>query len=185
MERQTERRRYYRIDDLVGLSYRQMDEARPSVTVGDHSQLPVDMLLTELDRELNQAINLCWQQNPLQASALGLLNKKLSLIASQIPDLTSNESPGDETQVNISGCGMAFDSPSAVVAEDRLLLCVTLRPSNTQLKLQARVVDCTTDGQNRHETFRIRVEFENCEAAQEMLIQHIVQKHWGKSRQQG
>lgn len=182
MESKTERRRYYRIDDLVRLSYHQLNDVELSEREGQHAEVPLETLLAEIDRELNQAINLCWQKDPLLARPLGLLNQKLSLIASQQPGLIDNHCPGneEEVQVNISGCGMAFDSTYALSEEDRLLLCITLSPSNTQLKLQARVVACSVNGPEQN-NFRIRVEFEHSATAQEILIQHIVQKHWGKS----
>lgn len=182
MESKTERRRYYRIDDLVRLSYHKLNDVELSQREGQHAEVPLATLLAELDRELNQAINLCWQQDPLLAKALGLLNQKLSLIASQEPGLIDNQASGNEetAKVNISGCGMAFEGRSSFSAEDRLLLYITLSPSNTQLNLQARVVECSVKGPGQ-DTFQIRVEFEHSEAAQEMLIQHIVQKHWGKS----
>ena len=128
---------------------------------------------------MNQISNSLWQENPLTAKALGLLNRKLSIIAAHQltaegqQDLQSYE----QLMVNISGCGIAFDSVEKLTKNTRLLLNLQLKPSNTEIKLTGTVVKLEARRPGAKKPFWVRVQFneENSEH-QELLIQHIVQK---------
>ncbi|MAZ70614.1 MAG: hypothetical protein CMK45_08560 [Porticoccus sp.] len=185
MKQGTERRNYYRIDDTIGLSYRQLNTADSHSSVNpSHKEMPLTALLAEIDREFNQTTNLLWQENPLVAQALGLLNKKLSMVAAL--NLSENSTSIDSYEnimVNISGCGMAFDSPSAIEPSTRLALTIVLKPANSRLEMLATVVDCTPINQTGEDTHRIRVQFLENGTAQEELIQHIVQRQWSTPRE--
>lgn len=185
MKQGTERRNYYRIDDTIGLSYRQPNTADSHSSVNpSHKEMPLTALLAEIDREFNQTTNLLWQENPLVAQALGLLNKKLSMVAAL--NLSENSTSIDSYEnimVNISGCGMAFDSPSAIQPSTQLALTIVLKPANSHLEMLATVVDCTPINQAGEDTHRIRVQFLGNGTAQEELIQHIVQRQWSTPRE--
>ncbi|WP_461520255.1 PilZ domain-containing protein [Porticoccus sp.] len=179
-----DRRNYYRINDHVGLSYSVLNgtDTKPQ-THGEHPQILLATLLSEIDREFNQVTNLLWQENPLQAKALGLLNKKLSLVTEALTNKNGVSADRfEEVQVNISGSGMAFDSPIRLEKGMRLLLSLTLKPSNSLIKLHAFVVDCSAIDYASKEMFRIRVQFDDSETAQEEMIQHIVQRQWSMTR---
>ncbi|MEH6467746.1 MAG: hypothetical protein V7722_08955, partial [Porticoccus sp.] len=82
MDHQSERRNYYRIDDVVGLTFSVLGDDEDSFSsMSTNIELPVTNLLAEIDHEFNQATNILWHENPTIAKALGLLNKKLSIIA--------------------------------------------------------------------------------------------------------
>lgn len=185
MKQVSERRSYYRIDDTIGLSYKQLNAADSNSTVDpSHKEMPLTALLAEVDREFNQATNLLWQESPLVAQALGLLNKKLSMVAA----LNLSENPTsidcyENIMVNISGCGMAFDSPSAIEPFTQLAMTIVLKPANSRLEMLATVVECTPINQTGEDTHRVRVQFLENGKAQEELIQHIVQRQWAAPRQ--
>ena len=80
----TEKRSYYRINDLVGLTYRVIPSGEnPTREPGEVHDMGNSLvtLLAEIDREFNQLTNILWQENPTAARSLGLLNRKLALIA--------------------------------------------------------------------------------------------------------
>lgn len=178
MSKKSERRNYYRINDVVGLSYQLLgsdEEAKPSFS--DNLGLSVTSLLSEIDHEFNQATNILWHENPTMAKALGLLNKKLSIIAAH--SLQNGEEAIDsyeEMMVNISGCGMAFDSNEYLPAGTRLQLLIALKPSNTQLQLTGVVVASDNKANDFDKTYSVRINFDENDSVQEQLIQHIVQK---------
>ena len=175
-----ERRKYYRINDVVLLRYERFSESpEPGASVGGSGNLEVNTgsLLAEIDRELNNSINAIWRENPLLAQALGLLNRKVSVLAAQAlgyeePDAHSY----DDAMVNLSGCGIAFEARQAIDIGERLRLSVILRPSQVTLSIAGTVVGCEQRLSSSAMPFWIRVDFDEDPMAQEQLIQHVVQK---------
>lgn len=175
-----ERRKYYRINDVVLLRYERFSESRePGASVGGSGSLEVNTgsLLAEIDRELNNSINAIWRENPLLAQALGLLNRKVSVLGAQAlgyeePDAHSY----DDAMVNLSGCGIAFEARQAIDIGERLRLSVILRPSQVTLSIAGTVVGCEQRLSSSAMPFWIRVDFDEDPMAQEQLIQHVVQK---------
>jgi len=178
-----ERRAYFRINDLIGLTYSTPgdDEALTTGSVGEMG-VPLADLLTEIDSKFSQAVNILWQENPTVAEALGALNKKISLIAAN--SLQGNDQTlefYEELMVSISGCGLAFYCAEQLQPGTMLRVAVVLKPSNIQLKLTARVVACETSGDNADRPYWVRISFDdNNPSAREQLIQHVVQKHYAQ-----
>lgn len=178
MESNLDRRSYYRINDIVGLTYRLIDgndphPALPSENLG----LSLTSLLTEIDHEFNQITNTLWHEHPATAKALGLLNRKLSMIAAHsLQGEEQSIEPYDDMMVNISGCGISFKCTEQLKAGDNLQLSLVLKPSNVTLDLEGEVISCEKQLANTDKPYRIRVSFKENNSAQEQLIQHIVQK---------
>lgn len=174
-----ERRKYYRINDVVLLRYEEMSNEPTPSKVGDTGGLEISTgtLLAEIDRELNKAINTVWREHPVTAQALGLLNRKISVIASQALEY---EEAGvhsyDNTMVNLSGCGIAFEAREALAPGTRLQLSIILKPSQITLSIAGKVVGCEDRLSSSAMPYWVRVDFEDDLAAQEQLIQHVVQK---------
>ncbi|MEP5765418.1 MAG: PilZ domain-containing protein [Halieaceae bacterium] len=174
------RRRYFRIDDRMRLSCKPAQDLKNIVTYNsDAVDLPARELLQALDGELNTLLNSLWQQQPVAAEAIGLLNRKLAIISAAI-DLnpsTADELNSREIDVNISGCGMAFNSAESFADGQLLELQLTLLPSETVLRMLARVIESEPVADDPHHSCRLRVEFAGRESeAQEQLIRHLVQR---------
>jgi len=176
-----EKRRYFRINDVIGLSYAILrDGENPQRLKLVDSALATAILLAEIDREFNQATNILWHENPTMAQAFGLLNRKVSLLAEQ--SLTAQDKDRYATsykdlQVNISACGMAFHCTEQLEQETRLQLSVQLKPSNISLRLTGSVIACEHLRTNAQQNYWVRISFdESSDAVREQLIQHIVQK---------
>ncbi|MFK7974654.1 MAG: PilZ domain-containing protein [Halioglobus sp.] len=178
MER-NERRSYFRIDDVIGLSYQVID-AKPQLVVPkeDNAGAALKLALAEIDAELNRATNTVWRENPAMAKALGILNKKVALIAKHCP--TQDIEPLDayeEYTANISGSGMSFRSTEKLEKGTHLNISAVLKPSNIRLHFSAHVVDCKQVQDMPRELFLLRVQIAEEEtAAKEQLVQHVVQK---------
>lgn len=172
-----ERRKYYRIDDTIRLRYEVLNEQQPQNTRTDAAKADARDLLAEIDRELNQAVNTIWSEHPVVARALGLINRKLSVIATETLDLDDGESrPYADTRVNLSGCGVAFDAQEALAVGTRLCLFMVLRPSQVSVSISGTVVACETATDRAAVPYQLRVDFDDDLQAQEELIQHVVQK---------
>jgi hypothetical protein len=134
-------------------------------------------LLAEIDRELNQAINTVWREDPSTARALGLLNRKISVVAAAALQYEEGDAHSyDSAMVNLSGCGIAFEAREAIAAGTRLRLSVILRPSQVTLSIAGTVVGCEERLDSAAMPFWVRVGFDEDLQAQEQLIQHVVQK---------
>jgi len=181
-----ERRAYFRINDEIALSY--------SVLEGDEEQLrdvqgdmEVSLLgvMSNLDNEFNQLVNLLWRENATAAQALGLLNQKISLLAAHA--LQGEADAGldyEHLTASISGCGMAFTAEEPGPVEARLRVEAILKPANVRVSFTADVVACerVSDIPSARYLLRIAIDKE-CEDAREQLVQHVVQRQFTSSDQ--
>jgi hypothetical protein len=179
MKRQNERRSYYRIDDIVGLTYSKIRTADDDIVeLPDTQATPLSNLFVEIDREFNQATNILWRENPTVAQALGLLNRKISLIAANtLPDEVRRKDSYEELMVSISGSGLAFGANENLPAGTRLYLSLILKPSDIHITFTGKVVGCEASHPDTGQPYWVRISLEgNNPGAQEQLIQHVVQK---------
>jgi hypothetical protein len=180
-----ERREYYRIDDTVGLSYVVVEEgeAAPTETSGGFG-MNLTSVVAEIDREFNQISNTLWHESPAIAQALGLLNKKISIVAAiNLQQDVQPVDPHDEVMVNISGTGIAFNCNENLTTGTRLRLAIVLKPSNIHLTFMGDVIAC--DKQDAIQDvgmywMRVNIDQDN-DAVHEQLIQHVVQKQYANS----
>lgn len=179
-QKRRERRQYYRINDVVMLRYEMLEGNAGSgaVTIGESGlEVSTGTLLAEIDRELNQTINAVWQDHPAIAQALGLLNRKISVVAAEALHYEANDVQSyDDTMVSLSGSGIAFESRDPLPEGGRLRLSVILRPSQVTLSIAGTVVGCEQRLSSETMPYWIRVDFDDDLLAQEQLIQHVVQK---------
>ncbi|MDX2462964.1 MAG: PilZ domain-containing protein [Porticoccus sp.] len=178
MEQTVEKRRYYRINDIVGLTYTVIDTNKAMlVSPSENLGLSLTNLLAEIDSELNQVTNILWHENPTVGKALGLLNKKISIIAAHsLQNEEQNIESYEDMMVNISACGIAFDGKDSLPKGTNLQLSIALKPSNIILHIMGQVIACEKQPTKHEKSFSTRVVFEENNSAQEQLIQHIVQK---------
>jgi len=178
MDRQ-DRRRYFRINDLVGLSYRMLDDDNEMASDGENVQISSTQVVETIDRELAGALNVLWQSNPAAANVIGLLNKKLDFIAAELEldyfggGLIKHE----HTQVNISGCGIAFECDEQFNAGQLMELNLLLKPVNTMLKLKGCVNACDRMAASNGKPYLLRLDFVDTDThVREELIQHVVRR---------
>lgn len=179
MKRENERRSYYRIDDVIGLTYSKLDSAGGDrANSGKKPSTPLANLFVEIDQEFNQATNTLWHENPTMAQALGLLNRKISLLAAHsLAGKDSSNGSYEELRVNISGSGLAFGAIEELPPGSKLNLFLVLKPSDISITLTSTVVGCDKAPFDSNQPYWVRVSIgDNNSAAQEQLIQHVVQK---------
>lgn len=175
-----EKRRYYRINDVIGLDYSLNDGDEDcnshAVALGAADELP--QLIARIDREYNRAANILCHENVVLSEALCLLNKKVELLAKAVlPQDKSDSNELSETQVNISACGMAFLTENRLEPDTSIHLRLCLKPSNAMLEFDGQVVACEGSQRGDAENWLLRVDFVDADyMAQEELIQHIVQR---------
>jgi len=179
-----ERRGYFRINDIVGLSYSVLEDGGSVHKPADAGTvMPLTGILAEIDNNFSQAVNILWQENPTVAQALGALNKKISIVAAHTlqPDDHVMDSY-EEIMVNISGSGIGFHCTESLAPKTRIRMSLLLQPSNTELKLNGSVIACENQSSDEKRPYYwMRVCFDDTNpAAIEQLIQHVVQKQYAQ-----
>jgi len=146
-----EKRRYYRIDDSVSLSYKaiseaDLDDAIALSKVDSGRRQKLLSSLAELDGRINSLLLDIDDQLPEVASVLKLLNRKIHIVG-QMSD--SAESSGQEDviprpthKISLSASGVSFHAPASVRVHDCLELSLTLFPEYYFIKAFGRVVSC-------------------------------------------
>lgn len=175
---QRDRRRYFRINDTLGVAYRILsaEEIQQSDSL---SERPVDArnIIAGFDNQIDQLLLQLRPKDPVVAELVEILNQKINSILDQLnleSDLVQRIAHKVQ-EVNISACGMAFVveedlPPGAVLSLDLLLL-----PANLHVFTRGIVIDSTAVESG--EGFHARLEFSGMESQdQEVLIQHIVQR---------
>ncbi len=170
----TEKRRYFRINETVGLSYEFIDRHSP---VRQKESLPSSVLemVSQQDALIERLLREAAVESPKVAELVRAFNQKLERVVSQL--VLDNQLVGRIAnrikEVNISACGLGFVNEVAVVPGEKLKVELELFPSKYLVKAKAIVIGCdrVQDG------YFWRIDFYDMSpAAQEALIQHIVRR---------
>ena len=192
MNGSNDRRRYYRIDDTLLLRYSAEKESAAAADNNnqDHIELSTGILLGKSDRELNDAIEKVYNLDPVIAKAMGLLNRKISALATQLLGTEAlNVDPFYKAKVNLSGCGISFAAREPWSVGDRLHIGLLVRPGQVPVELFGTIIHVRyVEGDS--DAYWLRVDFDENEHSQDQIIQYVVQRQgallsdWVSSRGQ-
>ena len=175
---QQERRRYFRITDQVAITYRLLNDTDDAAT-GVNMNTPTAMIV-QLENEITTSLEILRSVQPQVHQLLELYNRKINLVLSL--DDTLSEPISDQVkrsqQVNISACGIAFPSDEQLQANQKILMDLTLFPSNLSLKLVAVVIGSNLlDEPIGEDCYMTRADFMDITSnEQEALVQHIIKR---------
>ena len=177
MPTQDERRRYFRIDDTVGLRYTrigksQADAREKELVEGDsgHNRLQL------AEKSLQMLIDKLRVQSPEFAEAIELLNTKFNLLKEEQLEQNSGGRGSHVRQVSISACGVAFDDRDQFKIGDILDIDITLLPTDLHIFTLGEVVDCRASEEASGE-WATSVDFYAMpEEDEELMVQHIVKR---------
>ena len=168
-----ERRRYFRIDETIGITYHVVD--------GDHQEeqhikpMPDALsLVSQHDEKIQQLMSEVARENPKVAQLVALFNQKLERIVNHF--MLDSQLVGRIArrvkEANISACGIAFENDEEINAGARLNLELTIFPSEKKILAKGIVVSCKPSIPN---SWYWRIDFYGMsDQSQELLIQHIV-----------
>ncbi len=171
-----DRRRYFRITDQVGVAYRIVDEteleAQPEPT------RPGDIfgILSELDKTISTELQALQLRDPSLAYLLDAFDKKMNAVINQLEmdNYLVQRIAHKVHEVNISACGMGFESEEALPDNTLLMVDLMLTPDNINIFTYARVISCEALEEDK---YFVRVDFFGMNSTdQELLIQHIVRR---------
>ncbi|MEE8059873.1 MAG: PilZ domain-containing protein [Pseudomonadales bacterium] len=191
-----ERRRYFRIDDSMGVSYQRLgaEEARVFAQQSREQGSNFDYA-ANFDNRIQTLLDACKIQAPVAAELIDLMNKKLNFVIQQM-DIDATLIQGIAytlRQVNVSACGMAFANKERLERGQQLQLDILLHPSELHVVAMAKVVNCepldvVTDIDVKEEGGAccfVRLNFTAINPSdQELLIQHIVKRQGAQLKQQ-
>ena len=171
-----ERRRYFRIDDTVGLSIKLLDQDQANESYPAFAPNAVE-LVAQHDAQINRLLEKLEDESPSFAELANLLNQKMDRLTNLLA-MESNlvDRIAHRVQaVNISACGLAFSHEDPIAEGSRIQVELTLFPKELKVISEGIVVACElTIGEQQ--TYYCRVDFYGMSSeVQEQLIQHVVQ----------
>lgn len=180
---ESNRRRFFRIVDALGVSYKVMTEAE--LAGGDKedseqvSRQFVDTfsVMKNYNNVLNEALEKIQPRDPDTATAIEQLNKKFDalLMMLELDSLITQRACHKVAEASISASGIAFPVEEKLEPNTFLALELLLRPSSKHVSAIGKVIACDTLSDDN--VFYLRVEFiEMTLKDKEVLIQHIVQR---------
>ena len=177
----TERRRYFRIIDVIDLSFSVVKDVIEEQRLS--SQAPTAaQLLQASDEEFGTLINAIWNGDAKLAKALSILNRKVDILAAHVGiDPDDNESSlydhsYKEVEVSLSGCGIAFSCEEQVAKDSKLALLLALKPSSIKIEADGTVVACEENDAESDQPYIIRVDLKMKSQEEDLLIRHCVQR---------
>jgi hypothetical protein len=194
-----ERRRFYRIDDSVILNYRpfpeeQMDETISRLEMLKSQHKLLQNSLGSLELRLDFLLDEITEPLPEIAEALKIINRKISIL-SQLDSADTESALGlkassadsiETHEVNLSGSGLAFFSPTSFSHGETMEIECSLLPEYFNIKAIGRVVDCReTDETDSDKKYRVAVDFIYLrETDREFMIAHILKKQGDELKEQ-
>ncbi len=169
-----ERRRYFRIDETVGISYEILESPSGGKSRVKPYQPDVLDLVSKQDEQIEQLLMEIAEENPKVAQLVTVFNQKLERIVSQLilESHLVGKIANRVQEANISACGIAFAAAEEVVEGTHVKLEVTLFPSKKAIVTNGVVVGCD----KARDGWYWRIDFYGLTSrVQEELIQHIVQ----------
>ncbi|WP_101759083.1 PilZ domain-containing protein [Oceanicoccus sp. KOV_DT_Chl] len=185
-----ERRRFFRIEDFMGVACRHLGEQEAKVFSRQRREQAGQFdFASNFDNRIQTLVDACKIQSPLAAELIDLMNKKLNFVIQQL-DVDSSllhQVVFTQRMVSVSACGMGFMYEQALQKNTFLQLDLQLLPSKLQLVTLAKVIECNVLSANEitdNKTHFVRLEFlEMNSNDQELLIQHIVKRQSGQIKQ--
>ena len=163
-----ERRRYFRINDSIQLSY----QIVKMLDSDGASTEPEFNLIAEQDRRMEVLIAELKHEHPQLIELISLLNQKFERLA-RLDKSADTSLAYMARDVNISACGLAFTENMPLALGTHLRLFLKLQEKK-QLEVEGLLIGCEQHADNRHIW---RVDFINLNnKKQEMLIQHLVRR---------
>ncbi|MEW7979807.1 MAG: PilZ domain-containing protein [gamma proteobacterium symbiont of Phacoides pectinatus] len=182
-EANPERRRFFRIDDAVSLTYDLVPpdqlQARLERMQGDQERdFTVMSDIAAVTQEMAGIMHKLELGEPDIAKYLKALDRKINILGRAFLLHSGQISPHQAHAVNLSASGMAFEAADAFAPGDLLELRLVLMGSFTGILILARVVESreitqTTEG----DRYALRVDFTHLrDTDRDILISHIIRR---------
>ena len=172
MTEEEERRRYFRIDDEVAISFALLEDESEA----DQESLNQEFHMS-LEVQIRHAMVDIRSQNAKVAQVLDLMNQKINLLRS-----VDNQDGSQPVMkgANLSACGIAFPWHEALPINQQLMVNLYLQPHHELIRTEAHVAAVTKNTDtpaSKEDPYVVRLDFDNIQKNyEEVLIQHVVQR---------
>jgi hypothetical protein len=184
-ERRHERRRFFRVNDTICLSFRPIDNQSKSENFGQHVEFAIDNYslantLDSLAMESKQLISFMEKQHPEMLKLFKILDAKIDAVARTVMMQNSDITKRDSREVNLSATGIAFHNSDAIQEDQALEIQMFLPRSMSVIQVFGKVIYCKPSEQG---DFLISIEFTQIRHEdQEMLIKYVIRTQWEQHR---
>ena len=175
-----ERRRFYRINDKVSLSYRHVhnDLIEKEISRSNRRQRELSELrnaVHALDARFDVINNKLAQDNPLIAEALNLFHRKIALHESMLGvDDYDDKVFSQAKEINLSANGIAFDAETPLNKDTYLKMELVTYPEHHYIPIFAQVVQCKQIQDGGASGHHIAVKFKGISTEdEERIVNHI------------
>ena len=176
LNKEDDRRRFFRINDAIGISYERLDEDASEIVEHVEESISVKELLEHHNVAISTALSQLEVAQPETATVIAELNRKMDTLLAlfELDDLSGHSHFQQFQQASISACGVGFPAKENIEPDTLLKITLFLQPSGAEVMSQGKVISChEVEG----ESYYLRVEFTLiAETDRERLIQHIVQR---------
>ncbi len=175
-ENNKERRRFFRIEDIVGLRTEVIDPEMIDDRLNNFWKNQQEFSVSNefnYKLEQNQAeLQHIKSRMPEVGRYLEMLQEQLEIVTSKL--LKDDDRFSDlETQVNLSAQGISFYSNGSVKKGDIIEMHLNLIPEQQQIVILAKVVNCEKVD-HQQQKYKISLNFEYIhEADRELLVKHV------------
>lgn len=175
-----ERRKYFRVRDVVGLDFHALGPEEVKAHNQRKHETGYFAYTSNFDNRIHTLLDAVRVQNPAAAEVLDLINKKINFLTSRLDTEGDLVRPvGLETRpVSLSACGISFHVGEYLSVGSMVHLDMVLKPEELHLSSLARVVECNEhDLESPGAEYYLRLEFEGINPTdEELLIQHVMRR---------
>jgi len=177
----TEKRRSFRIDDTINLSYRLIDPKTASAGIKPLSghlsnEFSLASTLDSLSQETVRIIQHLDKKDTEIVALFKVLDAKINAVAQTLMFVGSDIDAQNCVDVNLSATGVAFYQTTSLEVGQNLALEMFLPTLPALILVYGKVVNCQ---QTEPDRFLISVDYACIkEDDQELLIQHVVRMQW-------
>ncbi len=175
-----EKRRFFRIDDTISLTYQLIDETMVSAGLRAmahvYSEYALGATLDALSQESSRVMLLVEKQNDPLLELYKILDAKINAIA-QTLILGNNKLVSHSCkEVNLSASGVAFQQENALDIGQHIAIEMYLPSTLAVILVYGKVIKCD---QLEERQYAVSVDFVDIRPEdQELLIKHVVRKQW-------
>jgi len=184
-----ERREFFRIDDTIQVSYREIDRQELPVSLDDqrmqHDRFTVMTRLQTISQHLSAPLHRIEQRDPDVADYLRALDEKINLLGQSFLSEERELLGQPSLSVNLSAGGLAMDVSKPLTLGALVEIKLLLLPSYTGVIAYGEVVgvEPSTEG-NADYPHHVRINFTLIRNSdQDALIRHIMRRQGEMLRQ--
>ena len=177
-----ERRRFFRIEDLMHLSYREIDESELDRKVellekGMVEQFMINSSLAAITADMAATLRKVEVTDPDVASYLKSLDRKIDLVGKAFMADEVSVGENQAAPVNLSASGIAFETEEPIAEGTNIELKMLLMPTFTGILTYGKVIGNVKSETEGKTCNQVRIDFTHVrEEDRDMLIRHVIRK---------